>query len=282
MDKDKVELLLLTTSANEFNAVLYCMAKRHIEDRNLEDSDKPKPLKIENEYFYIGNFAEIPTAVVKHDQRSSRSYVDKAIDNFCNLQAIVSVGACGTYGNIGDVMISSKIVVYEDNDGRKSVNKSLYTSQSLLKHLKTGDWEFDCFTDVCPVKWLSQFHDGPFLSPSTPETYEKFSRKDLCEDAMATDMEGTKIADAIESHRGIEFIIVKAGYKSEESANNEKYKSAWEPVAAMASTKFLYEKFAKLQPPDRFKGTCACTYWSWEIFNKSPILQDFSTAIMAL
>ena len=235
----KVKLLLMTTNDNEFNAVLCHMAKRHVEKRNLEDSNTLKSLILYNEndfdYFYIGEFADIPAALVKHQCSESYKISVIAIKNFCNLRAVIPVGVCGTFERIGDVIISSKIVVYKNN----KVNKSVLTSQSLMRHLKTpGDWIFNCFSSGSPIKQLSQIYDKPFLSPDISEACQMFGDeiRDLCEDAMVFDMEGSGIANALNEHKHIDFIIVKAGgYASTnerkvESASEKEYRSAWELI----------------------------------------------------
>ena len=260
-DCDKVQLLLMTINDNEFHAALHHMAKRHIKNRNLEDSDIPKSFMVGNEneiyYFYIGNFADIPTALVKHKEGSleSQKLASVAMKIFLNLKAIVAVGVCGTFGELGHVIVSSEIVTYQHDDKNKSIQSS---SQVLFNFLQApGNWEFNCYNDSSQDKYLSQSYFKPFLCPSTPEAYHKFEdkiREDVCEDAMAIEMEGSGIIKA--KGDGVHFIIVKSGCKYA----NDKATEAWEPVAAMAATSFVYFKFSTPHPQKWFKGTYVATY----------------------
>ena len=106
----------MTVNDNEFHAALHHMAKKHIKNRSLEDGDIPKSLAVMKEdsiyYFYIGNFADIPTALVKHESGSlhSEKLASVAMKKFTNLKAIVAVGACATFGELGHVIVSSEIV----------------------------------------------------------------------------------------------------------------------------------------------------------------------------
>ena len=265
-DCDKVRLLLMTVNDNEFYAALHHMAKRHIKNRNLEDGDIPKSLVVIEDsihYFYIGNFADIPTALVQHKPGSLKSHelASVAMKKFAHLKAIVAVGVCATFGELGHVIVSSEIVTYQHGENDKSIKP---ISEELYEFLQAkAIWEFNCRKDNNSIKYLSQSDDKPFLSPRTPEAYQNFEdkiRENVCEDAMGIEMEGSGIVKAIEEFDDVRvhFIIVKAGCKY---ANDpDKVKEDWEPVAAMAATNFVYFKFSKPHPQKWFKSTYVHMY----------------------
>ena len=254
-DCDQVQLLLMTVNDNELNAALHHMAKRHVKNRNLEDGDIPKSLMVVEDdvyVFYIGNFANISTALVqKPDGSKSCELANVAMKKFVNLKAIVAVGVCATFDELGHVIVSSEIVTYQHDENDKSIKPISKVLRSFLQ--APGIWEFNCRKDNDPVKYLSKSYYKPFLSPCTPEDKVK---ENVCEDVMGIDMEGLGIVEAIEKNNGVHFIVVKAGYKY--ANDHDAVKEDWEPVAAMAATNFVHFKFSKPNPQIWFKGMYIC------------------------
>ena len=264
---ENVQLLLMTVNDNEFYATLYYMANKHKD----EDFNIPKSLTIDDgTRFFVGNFANIPAALVQQHKSGSAvsQYVaSKAMEVFDNLKAIVAVGVCGTFEELGDVIVSSEIVGYDDamygKDG-KILTQNLASSSShvLLNFLQAQyNWEFNCTNDTSSVQCLSQLHYKPFLSASTLAAHQAFRdkiREDVCREAVGIEMEGIGVVKAKELNKRSEvhFIIVKAGC---DYANEEKNKE-WQPVAAMAAADFLYFQFSKLAPNKWFRGTCVYMY----------------------
>ena len=241
---DTVRLLLMTVSENEFHAALHYMANKHMHDS--EDSEIPKIFASENAtYYYIGNFAKIPAALVKHKQGQSKNVASEALKIFANLKGIIAIGICGTYGELGDVIVSSEIV--PNSHSEKPI------SETLLNFLQApGKWEFNCTNDSRPNQCLSQSHYEPFcLSTQKLET-------ENVKDAMGIDIEGSGIVEAIKDNHNVHFIIVKAGCGYADEKPNE----AWEPVAAMAATSFVDFKFRLPIPEKWFTGMyvhiCIC------------------------
>ena len=240
-ERGSVQLLLMTVNDNEFYAALYYMANKHKSDS--EDANTPKALADKNGiYFYIGDFAKIPTALVKHQPGSSESVAIEALGMFVNLKAIVAIGACGTFGELGDVIVSSKIVDCHCNVHNGSSNKQL-----LNLITATSDWQFHC---TKTTRCLSQIHHKPFLG----EAYEKFKDEtredDVYKKAMGIEMEGLGVINAKREFDHVPFIIVKAGC----NYANEKPNKNWEPVAAMAAADFVYSRFAAPHPQNFFEG----------------------------
>ena len=198
----KVKLLLITKNDNEFNAVLYHMAKKHIEGKKLEEDDIPKFLHKDCMSFYIGNFSEIPVALVKLDQ-SSQSYKVScvAMKTFANLKAIVPVGVCTTFGKRGDVIVSTNILIYQHYEK----NTPNPVSQLLLSYLKIkSNWEFKCIKSSTNNEHQPKIQYKPFLSLSTSEAFQELTnkiRKDKYEDAEEIDMEGSGIVEAIKKYK---------------------------------------------------------------------------------
>ena len=238
---DSVRLLLMTVSKNEFNAALQNMANKHMHDS--EDSSIPKIFASKNYYYYIGNFAKIPAALVWHKQGKSNDVASEALKTFANLKAIIAIGVCGTYGELGDVIVSSEIVPYSHSENP--------ISETLLNFLQApGKWEFSCTNDMRPNQCLSQSHYEPFcLSTQKLET-------ENVKDAMGIDIEGSGIVEAIKDNHNVHFIIVKAGCGYADEKPNE----AWEPVAAMAATSFVDFKFRLPIPEKWFTGMCMYAY----------------------
>ena len=259
---NNVRLLLMTVNNNEFYAVLYYMSNKHIGT----DFDIPKSLTAPNTgtRYFVGTFAHIPTALVQHAQGSSESQfvVGEATKWFPNLKAIIAVGVCGTFGELGDVIVSSKIAGYMnikyDKDGKIIQRDSESSGSRLLSNylLAQNDWKFNCTKESSPNQCLSQVYLKPFLSSSTLVAYQDFRdkiREDVCREAMGIEMEGIGIVNAKEfnSRNDIHFIIVKAGC---DYANETKNKE-WQPVAAMAAADLVYFQFDKPAPYEWFTGT---------------------------
>ena len=259
---DNVRLLLMTVNDNEFYAVLYYMSNKHIGT----DFDIPKSLTADNTgtRYFVGTFAHIPTALVQHAQGSSESQfvVGEAMKLFANLKAIIAVGVCGTFGELGDVIVSSKIAGYMnikyDKDGKIIQRDSESSGSRLLSNylLAQNDWKFNCTKESSPKPCLSQVYLKPFLSSSTLVAYQDFRdkiREDVCREAMGIEMEGIGIVNAKEfnSRNDIHFIIVKAGC---DYANETKNKE-WQPVAAMAAADLVYFQLDKPAPYGWFTGT---------------------------
>ena len=260
---ENVQLLLMTVNDNEFFAVLYYMANKH----KSKDFNAPKSLIRRGTRFFIGEFANIPTALVQHAQGSAESLfvTCEAINLFGNLKAIVAVGVCATFGELGDVIVSSRIVGYAnikyDKDGtivrRDSDNKA---SRQLTNYLQAHNgWKFNCTKETNSVQ--SQLCFKPFLSSSTLVAFQTFRdkiREDICREAMGIEMEGIGIINALEFmyKRHIDFAIVKAGC---DYANEGKNKE-WQPVAAMAAADLVYFQFDKPGPYEWFTGTAIHMY----------------------
>ena len=262
-----VQLLLMTVNDNEFYATLYYMANKHKDN----DFNWPKSLTInDGTRFFIGNFANIPAALVQQRKQGtavSHHVAVRAMEVFVNLKAIVAVGVCGTFEELGDVIVSSKIVGYEnhkyDTDGKiLSRDPAPSGSHILLNFLQAQyNWEFNCTNDTSSVQCLSQLHYKPFLSASTLVAYQAFRdkiREDICREAAGIEMEGIGVVNALglNNRNDVNFIIVKAGC---DYANEEKNKE-WQPVAAMAAADFLYFQFNKPAPNRWFRGMYICMY----------------------
>ena len=252
----------MTVNDNEFYAALYYMVNKNIEN---QDYNTPKSLTVESgTRYFIGNFANIPTALVQHKQGSSESQhvAGEAFELFSNLKAVVAVGVCGTFGELGDVVVSSKIVGYEnikyDKDGKILGRDPAPDGSRLLTSflLAQNNWKFNCTKENSSVQCISQFHNKPFLSASTLVAYQNFRdkiREDVCREALGIEMEGIGVVKAKEfnvKYGSIQFIIVKAGC---DYANEEKNKE-WQPVAAMAAADLVYYQFGKPAARDWFTG----------------------------
>ena len=252
----------MTVNDNEFYAVLYYMSNKHIGT----DFDIPKSLTADSTgtRYFVGTFAQIPAALVQHAQGSSESQfvVGEAMKLFANLKAIIAVGVCGTFGELGDVIVSSKIAGYMnikyDKDGKIIQRDSESSGSRLLSNylLAQNDWKFNCTKESSPKPCLSQVYLKPFLSSSTLVAYQDFRdkiREDVCREAMGIEMEGIGIVNAKEfnSRNDIHFIIVKAGC---DYANETKNKE-WQPVAAMAAADLVYFQLDKPAPYGWFTGT---------------------------
>ena len=256
-----VRLLLMTVNDNEFFAVLYYMANKH----KSEDFNAPKSLTVRSgTRFFIGEFANIPTALVQHGQGSTESLfvTYEATGLFGNLKAIVAVGVCGTFGELGDVIVSSSIAGFAhskyDKDGKiLRRDPEAKASRDLTNHLIAQNaWEFNCTKEKSSVQCLSQLCFKPFLSSSTLIAFQPFRdgiREDICREAMGIEMEGIGVIYALEfkSKKNIDFAIVKAGC---DYANEDKNKE-WQPVAAMAAADLVYFQFDKPGPYEWFTGT---------------------------
>ena len=253
----------MTVNDSEFYAALYYMANKHKEN---QDCDIPKSLTVESGMrYFVGNFANIPTALVQqHKQGSlkSQEVAGEAFKLFPNLKAVVAVGVCGTFGELGDVVVSSQIVGYEnikyDKDGKILARDPAPSGSASLTNflLSKHNWVFDCTKEASLVQYISQLHNKPFLSASTLVAYQNFRdkiREDVCREAMGIEMEGIGVVNAKESnpkYGSIQFIIVKAGC---DYANEEKNKE-WQPVAAMAAADLVYYQFDKPAAQDWFTG----------------------------
>ena len=265
-DCKNVQLLLMTVNDNEFFAVLYYMAKKH----KGKDVNTPKSLTVRSgTRFFIGEFANIPTALVQHVQGSAMSQfvVGEAIDLFDNLKAIVAVGVCGTFGDLGDVIVSSRIAGYVgikyDRDGKiLRRDPECDGSRVLTSFLQAKTmWKFYCTKEKSSVQHLSQLCFKPFLSSSTLVAFQQFRdkiREDVCREAMGIEMEGIGIVKAKEynGRNDIHFVIVKAGC---DYANEDKNKE-WQPVAAMAAADLVHFQFDKPAPYEWFTGTAVHMY----------------------
>ena len=242
-ERSNVQLLLMTVSESEFRATLHYMAKKHESDS--EDSNIPKNIADNNgTLFYIGNFAKIPAALVWHKQGKSEEVASEALKIFVNLKVIVAVGVCGTFGELGDVIVSSKIVDSKGQDYESS-------NQELLNYiLAPGGWEFNCTKDTTDTQYLSKIVGKPFLSLSTCDKSEDEIRDRVCEEAMGIEREGWGIVNAKKGFDGVHFIIAKAGC----NYANEEVNKAWEPVAAIAAANFVYSKFSLSRPQRWFTG----------------------------
>ena len=263
--QDKVRLLLMTVNDHEFYAALYYMSNKH----KGTDFYIPKSLTIVNTgtRFFVGTFAHIPTALVQHAQGSSESQfvAGEAMKLFVNLKAIIAVGVCGTFGELGDVIVSSKIAGYMnikyDKDGKIIQRDSASSGSRVLSNylLAQNDWKFNCTKEKSPNQCPSQVYHKPFLSSSTLVAYQDFRdeiREDVCREAMGIEMEGIGIVNAKEfnSKTDIHFVIVKAGC---DYANETKNKE-WQPVAAMAAADLVYFQFDKSPPYKWFTGMYIC------------------------
>ena len=254
-----VRLLLMTVNDSEFYATLYYMTNKH-KHKNEEDLIIPRSLTISGTKFYIGTFANIPTALVRHNQGSANSQhvAGEAFRLFSNLAAIIAVGVCGTFGELGDVIVSSKIVGYEnikyDKDGKVLNRDSAPSGSQILTKFLTekNNWKFNCTNSVL---CLSELHEKPILSASTLVAYQNFRdkiREDVCREAMGIEMEGIGVVNAknFNGKNNIEFIVVKAGC---DYATKEKNKK-WQAVAAMAAADLVYFQFDRPPVWDWFKG----------------------------
>ena len=265
-DCQNVRLLLMTVNNNEFSAVLFYMANKH----KSEDPNIPRSLTLmSGTRFFIGEFAHIPTALVRHDQGSALSQfvAGEAMDLFVNLKAIVAVGVCGTFGDLGDVIISERIIGYAnikyDRDG-KILNRDpgCRGSRPLTNFLRENyGWKFNCTKETISDKYLSKLDYKPILSSSTLVAYQAFRdkiREDVCREAMGIEMEGIGIINAKEfnSKNDYHFVVVKAGC---DYANESKNKE-WQPVAAMAAADLVYFQFDKPAPLEWFTGTYICMH----------------------
>ena len=263
-DCENVQLLLMTVNDNEFFAVLYYMANKH---KGKDSKFKmPKSLTVmSGTRFFIGEFAHIPTALVQHEQGSALSQfvAGEAMYLFVNLEAIVAVGVCGTFGDLGDVIISDRISGYVnikyDTDGKiLSRDSECNGSRQLITHLKAqNNWKFNCTKES--VQYPSKLFCKPFLSASTLVAFKRFRdkiREDVCREAMGIEMEGIGIINAKEykGRNDIHFVIVKAGC---DYANEDKNKE-WQPVAAMAAADLVYFQFDKPAPHKWFTGMYLC------------------------
>ena len=264
-DCKNVQLLLMTVNNNEFFAVLYYMANKHKDGDNT-----PKSLTVmSGTRFFIGEFAHIPAALVQHAQGSAESQfvAGEAINLFQNLKAIVAVGVCGTFGELGNVIVSSKIAGYVnckvDKDGRfLSRDSDCKASRVLTSCLQAhNEWKFNCTKEENSVECLSEVCFKPFLSSSTLVAFQNFRdkiREDICRDAMGIEMEGIGIINILElkNKKGIDFAIVKAGC---DYANEDKNKE-WQPVAAMAAADLVSFQFDRCDFYQRFTGTAVHMY----------------------
>ena len=255
----------MTVNDHEFYAALYYMSNKH----KGTDFYIPKSLTIINTgtRFFVGTFAHIPTALVQHAQGSSESQfvAGEAMKLFVNLKAIIAVGVCGTFGELGDVIVSSKIAGYMnikyDKDGKIIQRDSASSGSHVLSNylLAQNDWKFNCTKEKSPNQCPSQVYHKPFLSSSTLVAYQDFRdkiREDVCREAMGIEMEGIGIVNAKEfnSKNDIHFVIVKAGC---DYANETKNKE-WQPVAAMAAANLVYFQFDKSSPYKWFTGMYIC------------------------
>ena len=264
-DCKNVRLLLMTVNNNEFFAVLYYMANKH----KGGDVNTPKSLTVKSgTRFFIGEFAHIPTALVKQVQQGSsesQSVVGEAIGLFPNLLAIVAVGVCGTFGDLGDVIVSSTISCYVHNkqDGRIIRHDPDCQGSHLLASFLNANhnWKFNCTKETTSDQYQSRLYFKPFLSSSTLVACKEFRdkiREDICIEAMGIEMEGAGIVKAREykNKNNIHFIIVKAGC---DYADENKSKE-WQPVAAMAAADLVHFQFDKPAPYQCFKGTAVYMY----------------------
>ena len=256
IDKDKdmingVQLLLMVVNSSEYYAAMYYFSKK-----------EAKILKNNGTTYYIGNWGEIPAALVRqkdsgYSGTGRSNYLTRlSINLFNNLKRIVALGVCGIANEqmkLGHVVVSTKICGCNDLKIAENeiINRSNTTEPGdwILNDLKENyeAWSFNTCTKRDCNEHKSKALFKPILS-GTPliasgEYRDKLIRG-VREEAVGVEMEGIGVLDALQEVKkrdSIDFIIVKAGC---DYANEEKNKE-WQPVAAMAAADFLHVQLTK-------------------------------------
>ena len=255
---DSVLLLIMVVNSSEFYASMCYFGE-----------NEGKTLYSSGNIYYVGKWGEIPAALVQQRNQGvhcSQELTNSSIKLFKNLKAIIALGVCATMGQLGDVIISSRIDACDaiKVEGDKFINRghvylpghNIY--QFLLHRIEL--WEYTC-TKPGTEEYSAKAMSKPMLSGAPLIASEKFRDKliDLSPEAMGIEMEGIGVINGIEmakKHYTIEFIIVKAGCDyADESKNKE-----WQPVAAMAAADFVYKQLSRQFVIQWFMGKLKLTY----------------------
>ena len=250
VDKDminSVELLLMVVNSSEYYAAMHYFSKNEV-----------GKISKDGYQFYVGKWGKVPACLVRQidsgffgDGRSEH-LTRSSINLFPNLKFIVALGVCGTVGNIGDVIVSTKICGCNDLKitDDSIINRSEVTEAGsrILRILKDNHelWSFVC-TKSEHMQNKSKAVFKPMLS-GTPLIASGDYRDKLIEgvrkEAVGVEMEGIGVLTGIKQAKKrdiIEFVIVKAGCDYADKSKNKE----WQPVAAMAASDFLYEQLGK-------------------------------------
>ena len=249
---DKVELLLMVVNSSEYHAAMHYLSKSKVEI--ISENGHP---------YYIGKWGKLSASLIC--QTDSGSFGDGesynltrlSIDLFPNLKFIVALGVCGTFGKIGDVIVSNKICgcnklkIKGDNNNFDIINRDDITEAGshILSILKANyrQWYFVCTKPECNKQYRSKAVFKPMLS-GTPliadEAYRDKLKEGVRSEAGGLEMEGIGVLKAIKEAKKrdkIDFVIVKAGCDYADKSKNKQ----WQPVAAMAASDFLYKQLNK-------------------------------------
>jgi len=243
---DGVQFLFMVVNRSEFLAAMFYFSKS--EARILKSGDN---------IYYVGKWGKIPAALVKQlDQgiagpSSSQQITISSINLFKNLKVIIALGVCGTFGRLGDVIVSSRI----DGCDRQKIKGDQIICRGLnfqpgktIRQFLDPDaaiWSFKC-TKPGVEEHKAKAEFKPMLSGchliASRENREKL--KNVSQEAGGLEMEGIGVVYGIDiagKNGQIEFVIVKAGC----DFADESKKKEWQPVAAMAAAEFVYERLNK-------------------------------------
>ena len=252
-DKDKdiidgVQLLIMVVNSNEYYAAMHYFSE-----------SKAGIISVDGKQYFIGKWGKIPASLIQQNHNGSFGHgrsehlTRSSIKLFRNLKFIVALGVCGTVGNLGDVVVSTKIcgcndLKFSGNDDIINRGDIIEAGGDILSILmiNAGLWSFVCTKPECK-QHKSKAVFKPMLS-GTPLIASGDYRDKLIRavriEAKGVEMEGIGVLEAIKEAKKrdeIEFVIVKAGCDyADESKNKE-----WQPVAAMAASDFLYKQVDK-------------------------------------
>ena len=271
VDKDminnSVELLLMVVNSSEYYAAMYYFSK-----------SEAGTISEDGYQFYVGKWGKVPACLVRQidsgffgDGRSEH-LTRLSINLFPNLKFIVALGVCGTVGNIGDVIVSTKICGCNDLKitDDSIINRSEVTEAGsrILRILKNNHelWSFVCTKPECTESEHMQNKSKAVFKPmlsGTPLIASGDYRDKLIEgvrkEAVGVEMEGIGVLEALKQAKKrdeIEFVIVKAGCDYADQSKNKE----WQPVAAMAASDFLYKQLAKENVYEQFLMGMLCMH----------------------
>ena len=240
---DGALLLLMVVNSSEYYAAMHYFSK-----------NEAKVLKSKHNTYYVGKWGKIPAALVQQGEqgtggvKGSQETTRSSVCLFKNLKVIIALGVCATMGELGDVIVSTRIdgcthKVLGDGIINRSLKVPPGTTIYNALHHNHLSWSFPC-TKTKDYKAKAVFK--PMLSGS--QLIAKLIAS-ISKEAGGIEMEGIGVLDGIDSTEKagqIDFIIVKAGCDYADETKNKE----WQPVAAMAAADFVYSQLDRNTPDE--------------------------------